>query len=155
MNIFKSEIKRREFIKTVGLATASIAAPGILSKCSRTVKKPNIIYILADDLGYGELGCYGQKKIKTPNINRLAAEGMKFSQHYSGSPVCAPSRCTLLTGKHTGHSQVRANDEMAELGDVWKDPSIEGQWPLTKDTDTLGTVLQNTGYTTSVIGKWG
>jgi arylsulfatase len=155
MDIFKNEIKRREFIKTVGLATASIAAPGILSKCSRTVKKPNIIYILADDLGYGELGCYGQQKIKTPNIDRLAAEGMKFSQHYSGSPVCAPSRCTLLTGKHTGHSQVRANDEMAELGDVWNDPRIEGQWPLTKNTETIGTSLQNTGYTTSVIGKWG
>jgi len=150
-----NSIKRREFIKTVGLATASLAAPGILSKCSKTVKKPNIIYILADDLGYGELGCYGQEKIKTPNLDRLAAEGMKFSQHYSGSPVCAPSRCTLLTGKHTGHSQVRANDEMAELGDVWNDPRIEGQWPLTKNTDTIGTSLQSIGYTTSVIGKWG
>ncbi len=67
-------------------------------------KLPNIIDILADDLGYAELGCYGQKKIKTPNLDRLAAEGIRFTQHYSGSPVCAPSRCCLMTGKQTGHA---------------------------------------------------
>ena len=70
---------------------------------------PNLIYILADDLGYGELGSYGQTRIRTPNLDRLAAEGMRFTQHYSGSPVCAPSRCVLLTGKHTGHAIVRDN----------------------------------------------
>ena len=68
-----------------------------------TEAPPNIVYILADDLGYGELGAYGQTKIKTPHLDRMAAEGLRFTQHYSGSPVCAPSRCTLLTGKHTGH----------------------------------------------------
>jgi len=96
---------------------------------------PNIIYILADDLGYAELGCYGQEKIETPNIDALAAGGMRFSQHYSGAPVCAPSRCVLLTGKHLGHAQIRGNDEWAERGDVWNfeamanDPNLEGQRP--------------------------
>ena len=86
---------------------------------STTDTKPNIIYILADDLGYGELGAYGQTKIETPNIDRLAENGMVFTQHYSGSPVCAPSRCVLLTGLHSGHSYVRGNDEWAERGQVW------------------------------------
>ena len=74
-------------------------------------RKPNIIYILADDLGYGELGCYGQKKIKTPHLDKLAAKGLRFTQHYSGNAVCAPSRCVLMTGKHSGHAQVRNNIE--------------------------------------------
>ncbi|MGK0238504.1 MAG: arylsulfatase A-like enzyme, partial [Candidatus Pelagisphaera sp.] len=81
--------------------------------------KPNIVYILADDLGYGELGCYGQEKIETPNIDALAASGIRFTQHYSGSPVCAPSRCMLLTGKHPGHAYIRGNDEWGERGDTW------------------------------------
>lgn len=110
---------------------------------------------MADDLGYGELGCYGQEKIKTPNIDRLAAEGMKFTQHHSGSPVCAPSRCTLLTGKHTGHAYIRANDEMNERGDVWHDRNIEGQRPLLPNTETIGRMMQRAGYVTGAIGKWG
>jgi len=76
-----------------------------------TEKRPNIIFILADDLGYGELGCYGQEKIETPNIDQLAEEGIRFTQHYSGAPVCAPARCVLLTGKHSGHAYIRGNDE--------------------------------------------
>src|SRR5277367_4961235 len=72
-------------------------------------KKPNIIFILADDLGYGDLGCYGQQKIKTPNLDRLAKQGMRFTQAYAGSTVCAPSRCVLMTGKHTGHAHIRGN----------------------------------------------
>ncbi|MCP4727495.1 MAG: arylsulfatase, partial [bacterium] len=124
--------------------------------CSMAEKqKPNIIFILADDLGYSELGCYGQTKIRTPNIDKLAEEGMKFTQHYSGSPVCAPSRCTLLTGKHTGHAYIRGNDEMNERGDVWRDRSIEGQRPLLPNTVTIGTMLQQAGYKTGAIGKWG
>ncbi len=91
--------------------------------CQEAVKKqegkPNIIYILADDLGYGELGVYGQKKIKTPNIDALAAKGMIFTQHYSGAPVCAPSRYMLMTGKHAGHARIRGNDEWASRGEVW------------------------------------
>ena len=90
--------------------------------CS-TIKKqeqaPNIIYFLADDLGFGEVGVYGQEIIRTPNINALAGTGMMFTQHYSGSPVCAPSRYMLLTGIHSGHAYIRGNDEWKERGDVW------------------------------------
>ena len=112
---------------------------------------PNIIYIMADDLGYRELGSYGQQIIKTPNLDRLAAEGIRFTQHYSGSTVCAPSRCTLLTGKHTGNSYVRDN---YELGD-FTDENEGGQLPLPPDTFTLATMLKDKGYKTGVIGKWG
>jgi arylsulfatase A-like enzyme len=124
-------------------------------------QKPNIIYILADDLGYGELGCYGQDKIETPNIDALAENGMLFTQHYTGSPVCAPARCVLLTGQHSGHAQIRGNDEWAERGDVWnyetmnKDPRLEGQRPVKAGTQTLGTLLQKAGYKTGIVGKWG
>jgi arylsulfatase len=123
--------------------------------------KPNIIYILADDLGYAELGCYGQKKIETPNIDALAANGIKFTQHYSGAPVCAPSRCVLLTGKHLGHAQIRGNDEWASRGPVWdfeamaREPNLEGQRPLKPGTITIGRLLQNAGYKTAIVGKWG
>jgi arylsulfatase A-like enzyme len=145
---------RRQFIKSTAAGTASVML-GNLACRTEKARKPNIIYILADDLGYNELGCYGQKKIRTPNIDRLASEGMRFTQHYSGSPVCAPSRCTLLTGKHTGHAYVRNNDEMKEKGDVWNDPSIEGQRPLPPGTVTMGTLLQEAGYKTACVGKWG
>jgi arylsulfatase A-like enzyme len=124
-------------------------------------RKPNIIYILTDDLGYGDLGVYGQRKIETPNIDRLAATGMRFTQHYCGSPVSAPSRCVLLTGKHTGHAQVRGNDEWAERGEVWnyramaKDSSLEGQRPLATGTVTIPLLLKSAGYTTGMSGKWG
>ncbi len=102
---------------------------------------PNIVLIMTDDLGYSELGCYGQKIIRTPNIDRLAAEGMKFTQHYSGSPVCAPSRCVLLTGKHTGHSTIR-NNVIACNRDAqtwgWFDVSDGRHWPVrAKSADAL------------------
>ena len=124
-------------------------------------QKPNIIYILADDLGYGDLGVYGQKKIETPNIDELAKEGMKFTQHYAGAPVCAPSRSVLLTGKHLGHSLVRGNDEWAKRGKVWNyraviaDSTLEGQFPIPAGTVTIGRLLQQGGYKTAVVGKWG
>ena len=107
--------------------------------------KPNIIFILADDLGYGDLSYYGQQKFQTPNIDRLAREGMKFTDFYSGSTVCAPSRCTLMTGLHTGHCQVRGNQEMKP----------EGQYPLKAGTMTIPTLLKQAGYTTGMFGKWG
>ena len=135
-----------------------------LSSCNNTQEqnpKPNIIYILADDLGYGELGCYGQEKIETPAIDKLAESGMMFTQHYSGAPVCAPSRCVLLTGKHSGHAFIRGNHEWGERGDVWsytemiQNPELEGQYPLPEGTVTIGTLLQDAGYKTAIIGKWG
>lgn len=107
--------------------------------------KPNIVYILADDLGYGDLSCYGQQQFQTPNIDRLASEGMKFTQHYSGSTVCAPSRCSLMTGMHTGHAVVRGNREVKP----------EGQAPMPADTVTIPTQLRQAGYVSGMFGKWG
>jgi len=148
-------MNRRDFLKSMSFATATATLPHLFCSPTKHSSRPNIIYILADDLGYGELGCYGQKKIKTPNIDKLAAEGMRFTDHYSGSPVCAPSRCTLMTGKHTGHAYIRGNDEMRERGDVWHDPNLEGQRPLPVGTETIGTLMQKAGYKTAAIGKWG
>ena len=112
---------------------------------NRAKTPPNIVYILADDLGYGELGCYGQTKILTPEIDRLAAEGMRFTRHYSGAPVCAPSRCVLLTGKHLGHAVIRDNGEVKP----------EGQRPIPDATVTIAEKLKEAGYRTGAIGKWG
>jgi len=147
-------VSRRTFLKQAGWGSIVLLAG---PSCSRSLhkKKANIIFILADDLGYAELGCYGQKKIRTPHIDRLAAEGMRFTQHYSGSPVCAPSRCVFLTGKHTGHAYIRGNDELRERGDVWNDPALEGQRHLESGTVTIGSLLQEAGYTTGAVGKWG
>lgn len=114
-------------------------------------KKVNIIYIYADDLGYGELGAYGQEKIKTPHLDQLASEGMRFTQHYSSAPVCAPSRCMLLTGKHPGHAYIRGNYELGE----YTDDMEGGQMPLPEGTTTIGHMLQKNGYHTGIIGKWG
>lgn len=107
--------------------------------------KPNIIYIMADDLGYSEVGCYGQEAILTPNIDKLASDGMKFTQHYSGSPVCAPARSVLMTGLHTGHTPSRGNMEV--------DPY--GQFPLPNETITVAELLKKAGYKTAMYGKWG
>lgn len=108
-------------------------------------RKPNIIFILADDLGYGDVGAYGQTKIRTPNIDRLAAEGMKFTDFYAGSPVCAPSRCVLMTGKHGGHAYIRDNKEFKP----------EGQEPIPAAEVTIAELLKARGYTTGGFGKWG
>ena len=102
-------------------------------------RKPSIIFILADDLGYGDLGCYGQTKIKTPNLDKLAAEGMRFTSFYAGSTVCAPSRCALMTGLHTGHALIRGNAAVA----------------LRPQDLTVAEVLKQAGYRTALIGKWG
>ncbi|UZD21424.1 arylsulfatase [Algoriphagus halophytocola] len=125
------------------------------------VQSPNVILILADDLGYGEVGYQGQKKIKTPNIDALSETGMVFTNHYSGAPVCAPARCVLLTGKHMGHAYIRGNDAMKERGDVWDyakaaaDPNLEGQRNIPANTETLSKMLQKAGYKTGIVGKWG
>lgn len=124
-------------------------------------RSPNVIYILMDDLGYGDLQCYGQQKIETPNIDRLRNEGMKLTQHYSGSPVSAASRCVLMTGMHSGHAQIRGNDELGGRGAVGNYDSmyvhrnLEGQYPLKAGTMTLGRMMQQAGYTTGCFGKWG
>jgi arylsulfatase A len=130
------------------LITCLAAVPGSVTGQER---KPNIVYILADDLGYAELGCYGQTKIRTPNLDRLAAEGVRFTQHYSGSPVCAPARCVLMTGLHTGHSYVRGNKEMGG----WGADEPEGQLPLPAETLTVAELLKARGYATCAVGKWG
>ncbi|MGI9552922.1 MAG: arylsulfatase [Aurantibacter sp.] len=124
-------------------------------------QKPNIIYILADDLGYGEVGVYGQEKIETPNIDALANSGMLFTQHYTSAPVCAPARHMLLTGKHAGHAYIRSNSEWGERGDVWnyvamaKDSTLEGQGPMPESTITMADRLKEAGYATGMVGKWG
>ncbi|MDZ7718327.1 MAG: arylsulfatase [Balneolaceae bacterium] len=109
------------------------------------IQKPNIIYILADDLGYADLGSYGQENIKTPNLDRMAEEGLRFTQHYSGSTVCAPARSVLMTGLHSGHAPVRGNREHKPIG----------QAPFPYAVPTIAEVLQETGYTTGAFGKWG
>ncbi len=112
---------------------------------SRLQIQPNIVYILADDLGYGDLGVYGQELISTPNIDRLAAGGMRFTQHYAGSTVCAPSRASLMSGLHTGHTYIRGNKPIFP----------EGQYPIPASRITIAEVLKDVGYKTAAIGKWG
>ena len=116
---------------------------------------PNIIYILADDLGYGELGCYGQTRIKTPYIDRLASEGMRFTQHYTGQAVCAPARCALMTGYHMGHAYVRNNGSMKERPRDEKKWQWPGQTPIPDEAVTVAEVLKTKGYATAAYGKWG
>ena len=146
-----NNIDRRQFLTFVagGAAAGLIPFSGCKSELADLIanraERPNIIFILADDLGYGDLGCYGQKHIKTPNIDRIAAEGIRFTQHYAGSTVCAPSRCVLMTGLHTGHTAVRGNREIKP----------EGQYPIAAETITVAKVLKRAGYITAVVGKWG
>ncbi|MBN1671027.1 MAG: arylsulfatase [Kiritimatiellae bacterium] len=135
---------RRRFLKTLGVGTAVLGLRRhAVADAAR--RKPNIIYILADDLGYGDLSCFGQKKFTTPHLDRMAAEGMKFTQHYSGNTVCAPSRCCLMTGKHPGHAFIRAN----------KGVKPEGQYPIPADSVTVPKLLRQAGYRAGMFGKWG
>ena len=137
-------VTRREALKTAALAvgSAAIGSGTCLAQArggpSRSAK-PNIIFILADDLGYGDLGCYGQAQIQTPQIDQLAAEGVRFTDCYSGSTVCAPSRCCLMTGHHTGHARIRSNVRR----------------PLQPEDTTVAQVLKQAGYATGIVGKWG
>ncbi|HUV00284.1 MAG TPA: arylsulfatase [Bacteroidales bacterium] len=127
---------------------AALCASLAIVSCSQTSKEkslPNIVYILADDLGYGDLSCYGQQKFSTPNIDRLAQQGMLFRQHYTGCTVSAPSRSSLMTGQHTGHTPIRGNKGWVP----------EGQWPLPADSYTVAEMLKTKGYATGAFGKWG
>ncbi len=130
----------KKIITTFLLFAISIASAQQKTK----PKQPNIIFILADDLGYADIGCYGQQKTETPNIDKLAREGLKFTQFYSGSTVCAPARTTLMTGMHTGHTPIRGNKTFAP----------EGQTPLEENVVTIANVLQHQGYRTGAFGKW-
>ncbi len=116
-----------------------------------TARRPNVVFIIADDLGYGDVGCNGQKRIKTPNIDRLAADGMRFTQYYAGSTVCAPSRCALLTGRHPGHGFVRDN----RAGPGTESYEFRGEVPIPADTRTLVDEFKSRGYATAGFGKWG
>lgn len=131
---------RRRFLKQTGLAAFSLVAGcQDLRRRETVAERPNVIFILADDLGYGDLGCYGQEIIQTPNLDRMATEGMIFTNHYAGSTVCAPSRCCLMTGLHTGHAFLRGNDRI----------------PLRPEDVTVAELMKQAGYTTGIIGKWG
>jgi len=136
---------RRNFLKLAGAGAAAFALHGGLAAGGERKSHPNIIYILADDLGYGHLGCYGQKEIQTPNIDRMAREGMSFTDHYAGSALCAPSRCVLMTALHTGHCFIRDNKALP----------VEGNVPIPADSQTIGKLLKRAGYVTAAIGKWG
>lgn len=128
---------RRVLSITSCVATAVLASGTVLAQ-ERPIR-PNIIFVMADDLGYGDLGCYGQERIQTPRLDRMAAEGVRFTQCYAGSTVCAPSRCCLMTGFHTGHARVRGNQRI----------------PLQPEDVTVAEVLERAGYKTGIIGKWG
>jgi len=135
-------MNRRQFLHAAAVTSLTLAADRLWAASPR---KPNIIFVLSDDLAQGDVGCYGQKLIKTPNLDRMAAEGTRFTQAYCGTSVCAPSRASLLTGLHTGHCPIRANREAQP----------EGQMPLPAGTLTVAQVLKDAGYATACIGKWG
>lgn len=132
---------------TKKLVIATVAGSGLMGfqQAPKQQQRPNIIYIMADDMGYADLGCFGSKRIKTPHIDRLASEGIKFTNHYAGTAVSAPSRCSLMTGLTTGHCLIRGNQQ-------WKP---YGQMPLPEGTVTVASKLKEAGYKTALIGKWG
>lgn len=145
-----TDLTRRQFLRQVGGAIAAsgmLSTPGIATALANgggdAKRKPNIIFILSDDLGYADIGCFGQKQIQTPNIDKLATEGVRFTEFYAGSSVCAPSRCCLMTGYHTGHARIRGNNEPIPLT------------PLQPEDMTVAKVLKQAGYSTGIIGKWG
>jgi arylsulfatase A-like enzyme len=153
----KWSIGRRDFLKVMGFGAASLAMQG----CMRTHvhrgakgKRPNIIYIMADDLGFGNLGCYGGERILTPSVDQMAREGMRFTEVYAGHCVCAPSRSVLMTGQHTGHTRVRGNKCM--VGGVRDEITGGGcRLPLLPEDVTVAEVLKKAGYATGITGKWG
>jgi arylsulfatase A len=127
------------------LAAAIAGIAPLTAHTQKSHQRPNIILIVADDLGYGDLGCYGQQQIKTPHLDAMARGGMRFTRFYTGTSVCAPSRASLMTGLHTGHTAIRGN----------KSVKPEGQWPLPEGTLTMASLLKKAGYVTGDFGKWG
>ncbi|MFC1739211.1 arylsulfatase [Planctomycetota bacterium] len=148
--MMKNKSDRRAFLKGVGVSLAAATlGKSLLAKTAIAPKMPNIIFIMADDLGYAELGSYGQKHIKTPHLDRMALEGMRFTDCYSSSAVCAPARCSLMTAMHGGHCLARDNYEIGN----WD--SYRGQLPLKEGTVTMASILKEQGYATGCFGKWG
>ena len=139
---------RRDFLRCAALGALAFPRLGKTAPAGFQAlenARPNVIFLLCDDLGYGDIGCYGQQKIKTPHLDRMAAEGLRFTQAYAGTTVCAPTRCALLTGKHIGHAAIRANRELKP----------EGQEPLPADSYTVAHLFQQAAYATAAFGKWG
>lgn len=134
--------------------TLAALATWVQAHSPPTTRRPNIVLIIADDLGYGDLGCYGQEEIQTPNIDRLAKEGMRCTNCYAGAAVCSPSRCVLLTGMHTGHARIRSNGTPGFVAHS-DQPVQPGRVPLCDEDVTFAEVLKGAGYVTGVIGKWG
>lgn len=139
--------KNRKLVQVLVVTAVTMSLASCQSKSSkqREEVRPNIIYILADDLGYGDVSCYGQEHFQTPNIDRLAVEGMLFTQHYAGSTVCSPSRSSLMTGQHTGHTFIRGNRSMPN----------HGNYPINAESVTVAELLKEAGYVTGAFGKWG
>jgi arylsulfatase A len=135
----------------VGLA-AGLSATIAPLLADQQPKRPNVVLIMADDLGYGDLGCYGQKHIKTPNVDRLAADGIRLTQYYAGASVCAPSRCVLMTGRHPGHAFIRENRDPEPANGPHE---TRGQVPIPSDARTLADEFKARGYATAGFGKWG
>jgi arylsulfatase len=127
------------------LAAACLASAAPAARADEPRRGPNVVFVLADDLGSAELGCYGQTRIRTPHVDQLAKDGLRFTRFYAGNAVCAPSRCALMTGRHMGHAAVRDN----------RATPPEGQWPLPADAVTLATLLHQRGYVCAAMGKWG
>lgn len=148
------------FFSTLG-ALAAVAAPAVAQDSTPNNQRPNIIYIMCDDMGYGDLGCYGQQLIATPNIDRMAEQGMRFTQAYCGSPVSAPSRAAFMTGQHTGHTHVRGNKEYwgstAQVFPEYNgltDYAVVGQEPYSADHVIIPEIFKDNGYNTGMFGKW-
>ncbi len=139
MTLLRTGTKYLVLLALLILGSVSALGAGVPADSPTNSANPNIVFILADDLGYGDVGCYGQQRIKTPNLDRLAAEGLRFTSCYAGSTVCAPSRCALMTGLHMGHARIRGN----------------GTVPLEPQDVTIAKLLKQAGYVTSIIGKWG
>jgi len=141
---------------TAALGTVTLGlSEGAAHAASRAVARaPNIIYIIADDLGVYDLGCYGQTRIRTPHIDRMAAQGMKFTQAYGGAPICSPSRCALMTGRHMGHASIRDNFALAGGVVGYKGKEQIRRANLFEQEPTVASVLKEQGYVTGLVGKW-
>ena len=145
MNLPDTMNASTRFVRVLCLTTIALFISAVANSASAEPSRPNIVFILADDLGYRELGSFGQEKIKTPNLDKLAREGMRLTQHYSGNAVCAPSRCVLMTGKDPGRAFVRNN----------RSTKPEGQYPIPESEVTIAELMKKAGYATGTFGKWG